>query len=91
MHTASSSGCSLTDIARFRPELKLLVLSTTLDAAKFSGHCDASPVFSIPWRRYPVERPLPGDVLIFFTRSRRPSRRCSFGTKIPGFGTKILI
>ena len=91
LHTASSSGCSLTDIARFRPELKLLVSSTTLDAAKFSGHCDDSPVFSIPGRRNPVEQPLPGDVLIFFTRSRRPSRRCSFGTKIPGFGTKILI
>ena len=38
LHTASSSGCSLKDIARFRPELKLLVSSATLDAAKFSGY-----------------------------------------------------
>jgi pre-mRNA-splicing factor ATP-dependent RNA helicase DHX16 len=45
----------LKDIARFRPELKLLVSSATLDAAKFSGYFDDAPVFNIPGRRYPVD------------------------------------
>ena len=31
LHTEPSSGCSLKDTARFRPELKLLVSSATLD------------------------------------------------------------
>lgn len=43
------------DIARFRPELKLLISSATLDAEKFSGFFDDAPVFRIPGRRFPVD------------------------------------
>lgn len=43
------------DIARYRPELKLLISSATLDAEKFSDYFDDAPIFRIPGRRYPVE------------------------------------
>lgn len=49
------------DIARFRPDLKLLISSATLDTTKFSEFFDGAPVFSIPGRRYPVD--------IFYTKA----------------------
>ena len=42
------------DIARFRPDIKLLISSATLDAEKFSEYFDNAPIFRIPGRRYPV-------------------------------------
>ncbi|GIL53495.1 hypothetical protein Vafri_9087, partial [Volvox africanus] len=49
------------DIARFRPDLKLLISSATLDAEKFSEYFDYAPIFKIPGRRYPVD--------IYFTKA----------------------
>ncbi|GIY30037.1 pre-mRNA-splicing factor ATP-dependent RNA helicase DHX16 [Caerostris darwini] len=49
------------DIARFRPDLKLLISSATLDAEKFSQFFDNAPVFRIPGRRFPVD--------IFYTKA----------------------
>lgn len=43
------------DIARYRPDLKLLISSATLDAEKFSEYFDYAPIFRIPGRRYPVD------------------------------------
>ncbi|CAN0896834.1 Pre-mRNA-splicing factor ATP-dependent RNA helicase DEAH1 [Linum grandiflorum] len=43
------------DISRFRPDLKLLISSATLDAEKFSDYFDNAPIFRIPGRRYPVD------------------------------------
>ncbi|KAH9307533.1 hypothetical protein KI387_035444, partial [Taxus chinensis] len=43
------------DIARFRPDIKLLISSATLDAEKFSDYFDGAPIFKIPGRRFPVE------------------------------------
>ncbi|KAL6514487.1 Pre-mRNA-splicing factor ATP-dependent RNA helicase DEAH1 [Orobanche gracilis] len=43
------------DVARARPDLKLLISSATLDAVKFSNYFDFAPIFKIPGRRYPVE------------------------------------
>ncbi|KAG6372887.1 pre-mRNA splicing factor [Boletus reticuloceps] len=43
------------DIARFRPELRLLISSATMDAEKFSEYFDGAPVFFVPGRRYPVD------------------------------------
>ncbi|KAI5122467.1 hypothetical protein M0805_008778 [Coniferiporia weirii] len=43
------------DIARFRPELRLLISSATLAAEKFSEYFDNAPVFYVPGRRYPVD------------------------------------
>ncbi|KAI3708277.1 hypothetical protein L2E82_37443 [Cichorium intybus] len=42
-------------IARFRPGLKLLISSATLDAEKFGYYLDSAPIFKIPGRRLPVE------------------------------------
>lgn len=43
------------DIARFRPDLKLLISSATMDCEKFSDFFDDAPIFRIPGRRYPVD------------------------------------
>ncbi|EIN11644.1 P-loop containing nucleoside triphosphate hydrolase protein [Punctularia strigosozonata HHB-11173 SS5] len=43
------------DIARFRPELRLLISSATMDAEKFGEYFDDAPIFYIPGRRYPVD------------------------------------
>ncbi|CAG4998712.1 unnamed protein product [Parnassius apollo] len=43
------------DITRFRPDLKLLISSATLDAEKFSNFFDEAPIFRIPGRRFPVD------------------------------------
>ncbi|KAJ3039676.1 hypothetical protein HDV00_012020 [Rhizophlyctis rosea] len=43
------------DIARFRPDLRLLISSATMDAESFSKYFDDAPIFNIPGRRYPVE------------------------------------
>ncbi|XP_022914183.1 pre-mRNA-splicing factor ATP-dependent RNA helicase DHX16 [Onthophagus taurus] len=49
------------DIARFRPDLKLLISSATLDAKKFSDFFDNAPIFRIPGRRFSVD--------IYYTRA----------------------
>lgn len=49
------------DVARFRPDLKLLISSATLDAQKFSEFFDDAPIFRIPGRRFPVD--------IFYTKA----------------------
>lgn len=49
------------DIARFRPDIKLLISSATLDAEKFSSFFDDAPIFRIPGRRFPVD--------IFYTKA----------------------
>ncbi|KAI9800326.1 MAG: DEAH-box ATP-dependent RNA helicase prp22 [Piccolia ochrophora] len=38
-----------------RPDLKVIVTSATLDAAKFSSYFNSCPIFTIPGRTYPVE------------------------------------
>ncbi|MCO5567829.1 hypothetical protein L7F22_021525 [Adiantum nelumboides] len=43
------------DIARFRPNIKRLISSATLDASKFSDYFDSFPIFNILGRRYPVD------------------------------------
>lgn len=43
------------DIARFRPELKLLISSATMNAQKFSSFFDDAPIFDVPGRRFPVD------------------------------------
>lgn len=45
----------LKDIAKARPDLKLLVSSATMDAQKFQKYFDDAPIFNIPGRRYPVD------------------------------------
>ncbi|KAM3654679.1 LOW QUALITY PROTEIN: pre-mRNA-splicing factor ATP-dependent RNA helicase DHX16-like, partial [Ammospiza maritima maritima] len=53
LHTDVLFGL-IKDIARFRPQLKVLVASATLDTERFSAFFDA-PVFRIPGRRFPVD------------------------------------
>jgi pre-mRNA-splicing factor ATP-dependent RNA helicase DHX16 len=45
----------LKDIARARPDLKLLISSATMDARKFQKYFDNAPIFNIPGRRYTVD------------------------------------
>jgi pre-mRNA-splicing factor ATP-dependent RNA helicase DHX16 len=45
----------LKDIARARPDLKLLISSATIDAQKFQKYFDDAPIFNIPGRRYSVD------------------------------------
>ena len=43
------------DLARERRDLKLLISSATMNAARFSEYFDNAPIFNIPGRRYPVD------------------------------------
>lgn len=43
------------DLSRERPEMKLLISSATMNAAKFAEYFDDAPIFNIPGRRYPVD------------------------------------
>ncbi|KAF8208731.1 pre-mRNA splicing factor [Mycena galopus ATCC 62051] len=43
------------DIARFRPELRVLISSATLDAAKFSEYFDGALTFYVPGRQFAVD------------------------------------
>lgn len=54
LHTEILFGL-VKDISRFRPELKVLISSATLDAERFSTYFDNAPIFNIPGRRYPVD------------------------------------
>ena len=49
------------DLARARPELKLIISSATLDADKFSKYFDDAPIIRIPGRRFAVD--------IFYTKA----------------------
>ncbi|CAF9914601.1 MAG: Cyclin-dependent kinase catalytic subunit [Gomphillus americanus] len=42
------------DIAKFRPDLKLLISSATLDAQKFSQFFDDAPILNVPGRMFEV-------------------------------------
>ncbi|KAJ2923133.1 hypothetical protein H1R20_g13965, partial [Candolleomyces eurysporus] len=44
------------DIARFRPELRLLISSATMDAEKFSEYFDDAPTFHVPGRQFPCSK-----------------------------------
>ncbi|XP_069054383.1 pre-mRNA-splicing factor ATP-dependent RNA helicase DHX16 isoform X2 [Lepisosteus oculatus] len=54
LHTDILFGL-IKDIARFRPDLKVLIASATLDTERFSTFFDDAPVFRIPGRRFPVD------------------------------------
>jgi hypothetical protein len=53
LHTDILFGL-IKDIARYRPDIKILISSATLDADQFSRYWDDAPVFVVPGRRYPV-------------------------------------
>lgn len=43
------------EIIKFRPDLKILISSATLDAVKFSDYFGGAKIIRIPGRRYPVD------------------------------------
>jgi len=51
----------LKDVSRYRPDLRLIVSSATLDAQKFSEYFNNAPIFNVPGRMFPVE--------IFYTKA----------------------
>lgn len=54
LHTDILFGL-LKDITRFRPELRLLISSATLNAKKFSEYFDDAPIYQVPGRRFEVD------------------------------------
>lgn len=54
LHTDVLFGL-IKDVARFRPDLKILISSATLNAQKFSKYFDDAPIFNVPGRRYQVD------------------------------------
>ncbi|KAG0221162.1 hypothetical protein BGX31_010129 [Mortierella sp. GBA43] len=54
LHTDILLGL-IKDIARARPDLKVLISSATMDADKFAEYFDDAPIFNIPGRPFPVE------------------------------------
>ena len=46
---------SLTSPFRQRRDLKIVVMSATLDAGKFQNYFDNAPLMSVPGRTFPVE------------------------------------
>lgn len=51
----------LKETHKLRPNLKILIMSATLDVTKFSDFFDECPIFEIPGRTYPVEVIYPLD------------------------------
>ena len=45
----------LKDIAKRRPDLKIIVMSATLDAAKFQNYFFGAPLLKVPGRTFAVE------------------------------------
>lgn len=45
----------LKDVAKRRPDLKIIIMSATLDAQKFQGYFDDAPLLLVPGRTHPVE------------------------------------
>lgn len=45
----------LKEVIRQRPDLKLVVMSATLDAGKFQQYFDNAPLMNVPGRTHPVE------------------------------------
>lgn len=45
----------LKDIAKRRPDLKIIVMSATLDAVKFQSYFNKAPLLKVPGRTFPVE------------------------------------
>merc|ERR1719353_675695 len=43
------------EVAAQRPDLKLVVMSATLDAGKFQAYFDSAPLLKVPGRLHPVE------------------------------------
>ncbi|KAK9798519.1 hypothetical protein WJX73_006705 [Symbiochloris irregularis] len=54
LHTDVLFGL-IKDIARFRPDIKLIISSATLNAEKFSEFFDYAPILNVPGRRYQVD------------------------------------
>ena len=86
----------LKDVLKRRPTLKLVVMSATLDAAKFQAYFDGAPLVRVPGRTFPVD--------VFFTPQVRQrtcracisfqthalSQRCSHSTHTPPPHTHTL-
>lgn len=54
LHTDILFGL-MKDLARSRPDLKLIISSATLDAEKFANYFDDAYIIRIPGRRYAVD------------------------------------
>ena len=55
MAPALRTASSLPPPAPQRPDLKIVVMSATLDAGKFQNYFDSAPLMRVPGRLHPVE------------------------------------
>ena len=55
MAPALRTASSLPPPASQRPDLKIVVMSATLDAGKFQNYFDSAPLMRVPGRLHPVE------------------------------------
>ncbi|XP_063701150.1 ATP-dependent DNA/RNA helicase DHX36-like [Culicoides brevitarsis] len=64
-------------IIKYRPELKIILMSATLNAEVFANYFDGCPTLEIPGKIYPVDEFYLEDVLsmLNFTQFRENSRR----------------
>ena len=53
----------LKEIRRFRPELKMILMSASLSTSLFADYFDNSPTLNIPGKVFPVEEKYYDDVL----------------------------
>ena len=78
LHTDVLFGL-IKDIARFRPDIKLLISSATLDAQKFSDYFDDAPIFRIPGRRRVLSAALSSMRCLHYIRPAM--RKCVLGSQ----------
>lgn len=73
----------LKDVARRRPDLKIVVMSATLDAAKFQNYFFGAPLLKVPGRTFAVEMCVPLPHLTSRARQadRAPSRALAASTR----------
>ena len=53
----------LRDTLKIRPDLKIILMSATLNAELFSNYFSGTPVLDIPGRTFPVEQVFLEDIL----------------------------
>lgn len=65
----------LKEVLKNRPDLKLVVMSATLEADKFQGYFNGAPLMKVPGRLHPVE-------ILYTEEPERDSLEAAFCTVI---------
>uniref|UniRef100_K7LGT6 RNA helicase n=1 Tax=Glycine max TaxID=3847 RepID=K7LGT6_SOYBN len=91
----------LKEVLRNRPDLKLVVMSATLEAENFQGYFSRAPLMKVPGRLHPLEAAirtvvqihmceLPGDILVFLTEEEEIEDACrKINKEISNMGDQV--